>query len=378
MPKLLFFVTEDWFFVSHFLPMARAAREAGFDVAVAARVREGGARLEAEGLKVIPLDAERGSLGLFEGVRNLARAIKIVRGERPDVVHCIALRSIVVGGAAAKFASDAALVLAPTGLGQLWVEQGPTARFLRTMVRFIVGSWLRGPNTHYLFENRDDPREFGLDPDGAEVTIVGGAGVDPAQFPLLPLQPTPPVKVAVVARMIRPKGIAEAVEAARCARALGAPIELHLFGGLDPSNRGSIDESVLREWSAEPGVTWHGPTTDVPRVWREHHVALFLSYYREGLPRTLVEAAAAGRPIVTTDVTGCRDVVRDGIEGILVPPRDSEAAGRALARLAGDPALRARMGTAANRRFHEQFTAAAVERVVGGLYRSLRAAAPMA
>jgi glycosyltransferase involved in cell wall biosynthesis len=168
--------------------------------------------------------------------------------------------------------------------------------------------------------------------------------------------------------MIWPKGIAEAVEAARYARALGAPIELHLFGGLDPSNRRSIDEAVLREWSAEPGITWHGPTADVPRVWREHHVALFLSYYREGLPRTLVEAAAAGRPIVTTDVTGCRDVVRDGIEGILVPPRDSEAAGRALARLAGDPALRARMGAAANRRFREQFTEAAVQRVVGGLY----------
>ena len=135
--------------------------------------------------------------------------------------------------------------------------------------------------------------------------------------------------------MIWPKGIAEAVEAARYARvALGAPIELHLFGGLDPSNRRPIDETVLREWSAEPGITWHGATDNAPRVWREHHVALFLSYYREGLPRTLVEAAAAGRPIVTTNVTGCRDVVRDGVEGILVPPGDIDAAGRALARLA--------------------------------------------
>jgi len=375
MPKLLFFVTEDWFFVSHFLPMARAARQAGFDVAVATRVRNDAARLKGEGLKVIPLDVERGSLGPFEGIRNLARAIAIVRSERPNVVHCIALRSIVVGGLASKFSAGAALVLAPTGLGHFWVEQGLTARVLRGIVRSIVGSWLCGPNTHYLFENRDDPREFGLDPDGAEVTIVGGAGVNPAQFPMLAPPPTPPLKVAVVARMIRPKGIAEAVEAARCARALGAPIELHLFGGLDPSNRRSIDESVLREWSAELGITWHGPTADVPRVWREHHIALFLSYYREGLPRTLVEAAAAGRPIVTTDVTGCRDVVRDGIEGILVAPGDIEAAGRALARLASDPALRARMGTAANRRFQERFTEAAVERVAGGLYHSLRIAA---
>jgi glycosyltransferase involved in cell wall biosynthesis len=370
MPKLLFFVTEDWFFVSHFLPMARAARQAGFDVAVATRIRKDGARLEAEGLRVISLEAERWSLGVLDGLRNLARAIKIVRAERPDLVQCIALRSVVIGGIATKLGTGASLILAPTGLGHLWVEEGRAIRILRGMVRWIVGSWLRGPNTRYLFENRDDPREFRLDPDGPEVTIVGGAGVDPAQFPLLPLPPAPPVKVAVVARMIWPKGIAEAVEAARYARvALGAPIELHLFGGLDPSNRRPIDAAVLREWSAEPGITWHGATDDAPRVWRDHHVALFLSY-REGLPRTLVEAAAAGRPIVTTDVTGCRDVVRDGIEGILVSPGDIEAAGRALARLAGDPALRARMGAAANRRFHECFTEADVERIVGGLYRS--------
>ena len=198
--------------------------------------------------------------------------------------------------------------------------------------------------------------------------------MDPSRFPLLPLPPAPPVKVAVVARMIWPKGIAEAVEAARCARvALGAPIELHLFGGLDSSNCRPIDETVLREWSAEPGITWHGATDNAPRVWREHHVALFLSYYREGLPRTLVEVAAAGRPIVTTNVTGCRDVVRDGVEWILVPPGDIDAAGRALARLAGNPVLRARMGAAANRCFHERFTEAEVERTVGGLYRSLTA-----
>ncbi len=376
MPKLLFFVTEDWFFVSHFLPMARAARQAGFDVTVATRVRKDGARLEAEGLRVISLEAERGSLGVLDGIRNLARAIKIVRAERPDVVQCIALRPVVIGGIATKLGTGASLILAPTGLGHLWVEQGRGIRILRGMVRWIIGSWLRGPNTRYMFENRDDPREFWLDPDGPEVTIVGGAGVDPAQFPLLPPPPAPPVKVAVVARMIWPKGIAEAVEAARYARvALGAPIELHLFGGLDPSNRRPIDETVLREWSAEPGVTWHGATDNAPRVWREHHVALFLSYYREGLPRTLVEAAAAGRPIVTTNVTGCRDVVRDGIEGILVPPGDIDAAGRALARLAADPALRARMGAAANRRFHERFTEAEVERTVGELYRSLTASA---
>jgi glycosyltransferase involved in cell wall biosynthesis len=241
----------------------------------------------------------------------------------------------------------------------------------RTAVRFMVGSWLRGPGTHYVFENLDDPAEFKLEPEGRDVTIVGGAGVAAADFPFAPEPPAPPVKVAVVARMIYPKGIAEAVAAVQRTRTLGIPIELHLFGAPDPLNRDAIPESVLRQWSAQPGIHWHGHTSDVARVWREHHVSLFLSYYREGVPRALIEAAAAGRPIVTTDMPGCREVVRDGKEGFVVPPHDIEAAAFALAKLAGDPALRARLGAAANARFHERFTEHSVKLAIADVYRSL-------
>jgi len=204
------------------------------------------------------------------------------------------------------------IILAPTGLGNLWVDRGLAVGFIRAIVRCVVGSWLRGPRTHYLFENRDDPRAFDLDPDGSEVTIVAGAGVDPAQFVMTDEPPAPPVKGAVVARMIWAKGITEAVKAVGRARAMGAPIELNIFGRPDPSNSGAIPEKVLAEWSNESGITWLGYVTDVPRIWQEHHIALFLSSYREDVPRTLVEAAASGRPIVTTDIIGCREAVRDG------------------------------------------------------------------
>jgi glycosyltransferase involved in cell wall biosynthesis len=370
MKKILYLVTEDWFFVSHFLPMARAARELGLEVVVVARTGERASRLAAEGLRVIPLNVERRSLGPLNAIRNVVEARRIIRAERPGIVHCIALRPVVLGGLAARLAGVTNLVLAPTGLGQLWVEQGAVARAGRAVIRFAVAR-LRGARTRFLFENRDDPREFGLDPDVAEVTIVGGAGVDPAEFPMRPEPPAPPVKVAVVSRMIAAKGIADAVEAVRRARALGATVELHLFGDPDLSNRDAISEATLRQWSSEPGITWHGRTNDVARVWQEHHVALLLSYYREGLPRTLLEAAAAGRPIVTTDAVGCRELVRDGKEGILVPLHDIERAARALKELAADPALRARLGAAANARVQERFTEDAVRKAVGGLYRSM-------
>jgi glycosyltransferase involved in cell wall biosynthesis len=371
MPKLLYFHSEDWAFCQHFLPMARAAQAAGFEVAVAVRVRDHAQRLAAAGCRVISLEAERRSLSAVEIVRSFARMVRIVRAERPDVVHCIALRPIVLGALAARLAGVRRLVVAPTGLGHLWLERGLTVRVARPLARLLIGRVLRGASTRYLFENPEDPAEFGLDPAGADVTIVGGAGVDPAQFPASPEPPAPPVKAAVVARMLVLKGIAESVEAVRRARAQGAPVELHLYGAPDPSNRWSYSEDDLRRWSSEPGVVWHGATDDVARVWRESHVAVLLSY-REGLPRALVEAAAAGRPIVTTDVTGCREVVRDGVEGLLVPRDDADAAARALILLANDAPLRARLGAAANARFRERFTEAAVIRTMTALYAGLR------
>jgi glycosyltransferase involved in cell wall biosynthesis len=371
MPKLLYIVAEDWFFVSHFLPMAKAARECGFEVVIATRVRGERKRLNAEGFRVIAVEVERGSLSAMRLLAEFTRVRRIVRAESADIVHCIALRSVVVGGLAAKLGGAKALVLAPTGLGHLWFERGLVARLLRVAVRVLVGSWLHGRRTRYLFENEDDPRALGLDPKDPDVTLVGGAGVDPAQFAASAEPPAPPVKVAVVARMIRPKGIAEAVEAVARARRLGSPVELSLFGRPDPSNPLSIPEETLRHWSVQPGITWHGHSADVAKVWRDHHVALFLSSYPEGLPRTLVEAAAAGRPIVTTDAPGCREVVRDGVEGLLVPTGDVEAAAQALVRLANDPALRASMGAAANARFYARFTEAAVKQTIKTLYRSL-------
>lgn len=371
MPKLLYLVTEDWFFVSHFLPMARTARAAGFEVVVATRVRDHATRIEAEGCRVVALEGERRSLGILEALRGFWRIVQIVRAERPDVVHCIALRMVALGGLAARLGGAERLVLAPTGLGLLWSEDSLVNRLARPTLRVTIGRWLRGAQTRYLFENTDDPREFGLENSPA-VTIVPGAGADPQDYPPLSEPTAPPVKVAVVARMIEAKGIADAVAAVRRARALGAPVELDLYGAPDPSNRRSCSEQDLNRWSAEPGVRWLGRTADVPDVWRTHHVAMLLTWYREGVPRSLIEAAACGRPIVTTDSPGCRDLVRDRQEGILVPPHDVEAAARALVELAGDADLRARLGRAAHARFEERFTEAEVRRRVGSVYASFR------
>jgi glycosyltransferase involved in cell wall biosynthesis len=373
MPRILYFATEDWFFASHFLPMARAAHRAGLEGCVAARISDKAARITAEGLRIIPFGSDRGSLGVIGVLRDVLRACRIIRAERPDIVHCIGLRQVLIAGTAARLVGARKLLLATIGLGYLWTDNSIPTQVLRSIVRNVIRFVLHGRNTHYLFENTDDPRDFGFDIGAPEVTIVGGAGVDPKEFPMLPEPPAPPVKIAVVARMIESKGIAAAIGAVRRAREFGANVELDLYGEPDPSNPLSIPEAQLRQWSLEPGICWQGHTPNVAAVWREHHIALYLSHYREGLPRTLIEAAASGRPIVTADTTGCREFVRDGCEGFMVAPGDIDGAAHAIELLAGDPALRARMGAAANARFHHGFTEQKVMSVIEKLYRSMLA-----
>jgi glycosyltransferase involved in cell wall biosynthesis len=293
---------------------------------------------------------------------------------RPDIVHCIALRSVLVGGTACLMAGIDARVYALTGLGYLGARTDRLGRLARRAIRLLVRGPLESRGTRYLFENEDDPGLIGLQAgDTHRVTIVGGAGIDPDALLPQPLPPSPPLRVALVARMLWSKGVDLAVEAARRVQAAGIPIELSLYGAPDPSNPRAIPEATLAAWNAMPGIRWHGPTRDVAAVWRDHHVCCLPSRGGEGLPRTLLEAAAAGRAIVTTDVPGCRRLVRSGIEGLVVKADDAAALADAFAALAADPAGIARMGEAARTRVLEGFTERAVMEQVKALYAAMLA-----
>jgi glycosyltransferase involved in cell wall biosynthesis len=376
-PRLLFVVTEDWFFASHFQPMARAALAAGMDVAVACRVREHRAALEAIGCRVLPLEADRTSLnplrvlGAVNGLRGLIAA------EQPDVVHLIALRSIIAGGLAARLAGVDRRVVALTGIGLLGAAGSAGARAARSLVRRYIRTVVAGPRTRFLFENRSDPALLDLDPDDADkVLIVGGAGVDPAAFAPTPLPDGAPLRLAMIARMLWSKGPDTAVEALMLARAQGSDVELSLYGAPDPMNPRSVDAATLERWSREPGIRVMGRISqaDVPAVWAAHHAAVLPSRGGEGLPRTLLEAAACGRALLTTDVPGCRDLVRDGVEGFLTKPGAAAELADRMVRLAADRALAARMGAAARSRVLHGHTEEAVGAAVVALYRSMLAA----
>ena len=375
--SVLFVVTEDWFFASHFLPMVRAARELGLDVIVVTRVKDHRQPIEASGAKVIALDADRSSLNPLGMLRTVARLVAILKEARPTIVHCVALRAIVIGGLAARRTGIAQRIYALTGLGFLGARRGVAGGIAHAFIRRLLRGPLNGAGTRFLFENRDDPLLLGLDPQSHNVAIVGGAGVDPDRFMPGPLPQRPPLRIAVVSRMLWSKGIDLAVEATRQARRMGANVELSLYGAPDPANPRAFTEDTLRGWGKEDGIRWHGPTRDVPAVWRGHHVACLASRGGEGLPRTLLEAAACGRAIVTTDVPGCRTLVRDGIEGLIVKPDDAGALAQAFLRLAADEALVRRYGAAARARVLDGFTEDDVMDRIKALYRGLLADAPM-
>lgn len=372
-PRLLFVVTEDWFFVSHFLSVAVAARAAGFDVAVTVRIRDEALRrrIEASGVRVIPSGHERGHFGPLAMLGQARAFARLFRAERPDIVHLVSLRLVVIAGLGALLAGVPRRVQAVTGLGLMGASHGPAARLARRALGWLLRGPLGGRRVRFVFENREDPVLLGLDPDGPRVAVVGGAGIDPERDRAQPLPPMPPLRAAVVARMVHSKGVDVAVGALRLARAAGAPVELSLFGAPDPENPRAIPADRLRRWSEEPGVAWHGHATDISAVWRDHHVVLVPSRGGEGLPRSLLEGAAAARAVLTTATPGCATFTRDGIEGFVVPPDDAEALADGLVALAHDPALLERFAQAARARVLEGFTTAQVAADFVGLYRSL-------
>jgi glycosyltransferase involved in cell wall biosynthesis len=374
-PKLLFVVTEDWFFCSHFLPMARAALAAGYDVSVACRVRDHRLTIEALGCRVLPLEADRKTLNPFAVLTALNAMRRLIAAEKPDIVHLIALRSIIVGGLAARLAGVSRRIIALTGMGLLGAAETISARLARGAIRFYLRSIVDGTSVRFLFENRSDPLLLGLDPDNmAKVVIVGGAGVDPQIFAPQPLPDAPPVRVGLIARMLWSKGIDTAVEAVSTARAGGADVTLSLYGSPDPGNPKAIPESTLNAWAALPGINWRGriAQSDVPAIWAGHHLAMLPSRGGEGLPRTLLEAAACGRAILTTDVPGCRDLVRNGVEGLVVPPGDAQALANAILQMVANPGAFATMGDAARYRVMDGHTEEAVGQRVVALYRSMQ------
>jgi glycosyltransferase involved in cell wall biosynthesis len=342
--RLLFLLNDAPFFVTHRLAVAIAARAAGWEVHVAAPDDEEAVKIiTAAGVIHHDAPLARGGTNPFSEFKLMRAYWKLIRRLRPDLVHAVTMKPGAYGAVVARLLGVPALVVAVTGLGFLFLRDTPKTRLLRWIVLRLYGFGLGHKNCRAIFQNPDDRALFerrnliGATP----VHIIRGCGVDLAVFAPRPEPDGPPI-VVFPARLIDDKGIREFLVAARTARDKGLDARFRLVGRTDADNPTDVGEATIRRWEAAGLVEWLGFADDMPKMFAACHIVCLPSY-REGLPRTLIEAAACGRAIVTSDAPGCRDVVVDGDNGLLAPVRDGGAVADAVIRLIEDPALRRRM-----------------------------------
>ncbi len=341
--KLLFLVTEDWYFCSHRLALGRAARRAGYEVVVATRIQGRGERIRQAGLRPVPIRMRRRGHGLFDEFCSLLELVRLYRRERPAIVHHVALKPVVFGGIAAWLAGVPRVVDAVAGLGYVFTSDDRRARWVRPVLRALLRLLLGGRRHAVIVQNPEDARMLAGLSKAIRPRLIRGAGVDLRLFRPAGRRRNPRPIVVLPARMLVDKGVGEFVEAARRLRTAGVPVRMVLVGDRDADNPAAIPGDVLAAWHRECVVEWWGRRDDMPRVHAQADVVCLPSY-REGLPKVLLEAAAAGRAIVTTDVPGCREVVRHGHNGLLVPPRDAASLAWALRALIDDRERRQTMG----------------------------------
>ncbi|MEO8636435.1 MAG: glycosyltransferase family 4 protein [Gemmatimonadales bacterium] len=371
-PTILYLVTEDWYFVSHRLALAEAAIGAGFRVVVATRVQEHGDVLRAAGCEVRALGWRRSGNTPLDHWKALREILRVYRDVRPDLAHHVALKPVVFGALAARAAGVTRVISAVAGLGFVFSSDSVRARVLRPLLRRLLRFTLRGEQHRVIVQNRDDRETVvlgGLAPSD-RVVLIRGAGVPTEVFH--PGEPAagPPI-VVLVARLLWDKGVGEFVRAAGSLRAGGVAARFRLIGAPDPDNPAAIPGSQLEAWRASGVVECLGHRDDIARLLRESTIFCLPTRYGEGIPRSLLEAAATGLGLVVTDSPGCREVVRHRETGLLVPPGDQLVLETALTELLANPGLRARLGAAARALMEREFALPKVISETLAIYREL-------
>lgn len=371
MRKLLIVVNDPKYFLSHRLPIALAAREKGYHVHVASIASLAADKIRAMGFSYYELPLERGGTNPFIELYSVVVFWRLLRKMRPDILHLVTLKPVLYGGISARFSPVGGVVAAVAGMGSVFVANGLRYKLLRVVVRTMYRFALGKRNLRVIFQNPEDRDAVielsALPPEKA--VLVRGSGVRISDYEMRP-EPAGKVIVTFAGRLLRDKGILEFIEAARILKARGVDAVFQLAGDADPGNPSSLSIQELEALRSSGDVVLLGHRDDISEVFSASHVVVLPSY-REGLPKVLIEAAACGRAVVTSDVPGCRDAIEPDITGLLVPVRDSAALAQAIAKLINEPALREQMGIKGRELAEREFTIDQVVRSHMDIYCSL-------
>lgn len=370
--KILMFSNTDWYLYNFRLPLLLLLRDNGFELLLVSPPGPYVEKLRSLGFRWQALPMERGSINPVKELMLFGYLWRLFCRERPDLTHAFTIKCAVYGSLAARFSGVPARVSAVAGMGYVFISGSFKALVLRPIVRFLLRIALGGKNSRLILQNPDDVELFVRADLAApeSVRLIPGSGVDCNQFKPGFLPQVHPLRVLLPARLLWDKGLAEYTEAARLLKREGLEIDFLLAGEPDPGNPASVPESVVRGWVDEGVIHWLGHVDDMAPLFRSVHVVCLPSY-REGLPKGLIEAGASGCALVTTNVPGCREVVDDGVDGLLVPVRDGLAIADALRKLHDDPDLRVRLGRAAREKAVREFEVASINDRTLRVYREL-------
>jgi len=352
--KLLFLVNIPEFFISHRLPIALAAIKQGYEVHVACSVGVGIEELRSHGIHFHKINFSRSGQNLVHELKVFYSVFNVLRSVEPHVLHLVTIKPMIYGGFFARLLGLKS-VFAVTGLGTVFLDGSLWGSIRRKFVLFCYRFVLNNPNAKVIFQNGDDQtlicKKCAVNP--AKTVLIAGAGVDLIKYKYME-EPTGNVCVVVMAaRLLKDKGVHEFVDAARQLK--NHPnIQFKLVGDLDPDNVSSILPSDIELWNQEAFIEITGFQRDIAKLYSEANIVCLPSY-REGLPKSLIEAAACGRAVVTTDTAGCRDVIIPDETGLLVPVKNSVLLADAILKLAQNPSLRKLFGANARKLAEEKF-----------------------
>ena len=360
--KILYFISEDSFFCSHRLPLAVAAVKKGYNVSLVTKVSTYGEYIKKQGINLIHFDINRSSINLFRCLKSIKKLVKIYKQEKPDLVHHVAIKNIIIGSISAYLSGVKHVVNAITGMGYIYISKKKKVRILRFIINICFKILLNKKNTKVIMQNKDDLcflSNSGIVKND-QMVLIRGAGVDTNEFLYQEdIHNEYPI-IIFPSRLLLDKGINEFIAAANILKKEGIKARFVLVGYIDHYNHSSISEDILKEYIESGDIEWWGNTLDMANVFTYANIVCLPSY-REGLPKVLLEAASCGLPIVTTDTVGCREVVIDGKNGFLVPVYSKDALAHALKKLILDADLRKKMGLNGRNLVIKEFT---IEKVV--------------
>ncbi len=356
--KIILFANTDWYLFNFRLSLAKTLQERGHEVLLISPAGEYCERLQANGLRWLELPMHRQSLNPLRELWLLAYLWRLYRREKPALVHHFTIKSVVYGSIGAMLARIPARVNAVAGMGYVFTSDAAKAKILRPFVRWLMRLELNGNKTRLILQNTDDVAAFEQAEliNSARIRLIKGSGVDLLRFrpSEMKIDAAEPTRVLLAARLLRDKGIFEYVEAARQLRRQGLSIHFLLAGAPDPGNPSSISSVILEEWQREGVVELLGQVNDMAALFSKVHIVVLPSY-REGLPKSLIEAAACELPLITTNVPGCREVVTHEVDGLLVPMKNADELAHAIGKFHRNPVLAQQMGRAARQKALSEF-----------------------